>query len=108
MARGRSGCALPALEPEIVDKILDVAEMFNVLTVEVSTHVEGCNLNFLYAQISLPGTARFAHSITVDVISKDQGWSSYPASQGTREGSWTWGELGRLPDCQVAGDLHLH
>jgi hypothetical protein len=31
--------------------------------------------------------------IVVIATAKDQGWSSYPELQGTRIGSYTWGEL---------------
>jgi len=31
--------------------------------------------------------------LVITTVSKDQGWSSYPETHGTREGSWTWFEL---------------
>jgi hypothetical protein len=31
--------------------------------------------------------------VVITVVSKDQGWSSFPSDHGTYRGSWTWFEL---------------
>ena len=42
--------------------------------------------------------------MVVTTDSRDQGWSSYPAAHGTREGSWTWFELA-LDDGETGDEI---
>ena len=42
--------------------------------------------------------------LVVTTDSRDQGWSIYPESHGTREGSWTWFEL-TLDDGETGDEI---
>lgn len=70
------------------------------------------NANLLY--LSLPVMIYphyFPESITLIVDSKDQGWSSNnPELQGTRQGSYTWGEcaLSDLPNDRMEIYRNIH
>jgi len=53
--------------------------------------------------------------VVITVVSKDQGWSSYPADHGTYRNSWTWFELsvGSSKDSEkwcgeIVRNLHAH
>ena len=55
--------------------------------------------------------------VVVTIVSKDQGWSSYPSDHGTYRGSWTWFELSVGPPSADSGEkwrgevvrnLHAH
>jgi len=55
--------------------------------------------------------------VVVTVVSKDQGWSSFPDDHGTYRGSWTWFELSVGPPSAESGErwrgevvrnLHAH
>ena len=53
--------------------------------------------------------------VIITVISKDQGWSGYPADHGTYRNSWTWFELSVGPSKdseewrgEVVRNLHAH
>lgn len=84
------------LPPELTTLILDNAEYWVYLQKTRSDPGRFSNANDRYLQSGrIPG-GEFSHPLRRLVIttdSKDQGWSSYPEKQGTRENSWTWFEL---------------
>ena len=91
----RSSLPLP---PELITQILDLAGYWTLSRVTRSdpsyARYTDANVRFLRS-LPIQG-GEFTHPLRRVVIStdsKDQGWSSYPETQGTREGSWTWFEL---------------
>jgi hypothetical protein len=100
------GTNIQSFPQEIVFSILEFANYTSSKTVETEECVEGCNLDRLYLKHQLPQISIFDDAtpsitgITIVVESHDQGWSSYPADQGTYRGSATWGEINILRDGQ--------
>ena len=91
----RSSLPLP---PELVTQILDLAGYWALSRATRSdptcSTFRDANARFLRSSPIQGG--EFTHPLRRVVIttdSKDQGWSSYRETQGTREGSWTWFEL---------------
>jgi len=83
------------LPPEPVTKILDLAEYWAYSQATRPDWADFTHANVRYLE-SPPIRGEFLHPLRRLVIttdSRDQGWSSYPETQGTREGSWTWFEL---------------
>jgi len=84
------------LPPEIVTHILDLAEYWAYSRRIRSDLGRFYDANMRYLRSGLIQGGEFTYPLRRLVIttdSKDQGWSSYAESQGTREGSWTWFEL---------------
>lgn len=84
------------LPPELVTHILDFAEYWTYSQRTRSDLIRFYDANARYLRSGPVRGGQFAYPLRRLVIttdSKDQGWSSYPESQGTREGSWTWFEL---------------
>jgi len=84
------------LPPELVTQILDLAEYWVYSERTRSDLFRFYEANVRYLRSGPIQGGEFTYPLRRLVIttdSKDQGWSSYPKSQGTREGSWTWFEL---------------
>ena len=93
IARLRSMLPLP---PELVTQILDLAEYWTVSGVTRLDSNQFSDANIRYLQSGHIEGGDFTHPlrrVVVTTDSKDQGWSSYPETQGTRDDSWTWFEL---------------
>jgi hypothetical protein len=95
------------LPPELVTQILDSAEYWALsrVTRPGSTHFRDANVRYLQSPPIQAG--EFTHPLRRLVIttdSKDQGWSSYSETHGTREGSWTWFEL-TLDDGETGDEI---
>ena len=85
-----------SLPPELVTQILDLAEYwFYSQTANLAANrLRDANVQYLrYGPIQGGDFTYPLRRIVITTVSKDQGWSSYPETQGTREGSWTWFEL---------------
>ena len=84
------------LPPELITEILDLAEYW-VYSYQIRSDAGRFhNANVQYLQSGPIQGGDFMYPLRRLVIttdSKDQGWSSYPETQGTREGSCTWFEL---------------
>ena len=95
------------LPPELVTQILDSAEYWALsrVTRPDSNYFRDANVRYLQSPPIQAG--EFTHPLRRLVIttdSKDQGWSSYTETQGTREGSWTWFEL-TLDDGETGDEI---
>ena len=100
----RSSLPLP---PELVTQILDCAEYWTLSQAIRSDLVNYTFANKRYLQSPPIQGGDFAHPLRRLVIttdSKDQGWSSYPETQGTRDGSWTWFDL-TLDDGETGDEI---
>ena len=90
------------LPNEITQLVFDLAQYYPTTKVVRggSVRIGGENQNSveLHHKMPPPVCPFFPMRITIKVQSRDQGWSSYPAEHGTREGSWTWGEIALLPE----------
>lgn len=84
--------------PDLIPEILDLAEYWIVTSAaraSRSAEVTQSNAGRAYVIASLPeylplGSVR---KIAFSTVSRDQGWSSYPAQHGTYENSNTWFEV---------------
>jgi len=88
--------SLLPLPPELVTQILDHAEYWVYSQRTCSNPGSFYDANIRYLRSGPIQGGEFTYPLRRLVIttdSKDQGWSSYPESRGTREGSWTWFEL---------------
>jgi len=95
------------LPTELVTQILDLAEYWVFLqSIRLdSTHFSNADVRYLQSAPIQGG--EFTHPLrrlVVTTDSRDQGWSSYPETQGTREGSWTWFEL-TLDDGETGDEI---
>ena len=82
---------------------------------EETVRVSNDNISYLTSE-PIPSGKRLK-KVVITVVSKDQGWSSYPDDHGTYRGSWTWFELSvgsPLKDSgekwrgEVTRNLHAH
>ena len=95
------------LPPELITQILDHAEYWAYSQRSCSDQGRFYDANVRYLRSGPIQGGEFTHPLRRLVIttdSKDQGWSSYPESQGTREGSWTWFEL-TLDDRETGDEI---
>ncbi|CAI2187061.1 2473_t:CDS:2 [Funneliformis geosporum] len=91
---------LPSLPYEIIDSIFDFAQYWSSVTSRREAFYKGDYLNMLYLTGSLPTPPSPNEAeiftkckmIKFTCESHDQGWSSYPRTQGSYIGSYTWGE----------------
>jgi len=84
------------LPPELITQILDFAEYWAYSQTTCSDPGRFHHANMRYLRSGPIQGGEFTYPlrrVVVTTDSKDQGWSSYPETQGTREGSWTWFEL---------------
>ncbi|KDQ58104.1 hypothetical protein JAAARDRAFT_193565 [Jaapia argillacea MUCL 33604] len=83
---------LRLLPIELVDSILHQAEYYTILhsTRPVETTISDSTFCCLRSR----RTEKPVKRVVIKVEGHDQGWSSYPADQGTYRGSWTWFEAG--------------
>ena len=84
------------LPPELVTQVLDLAEywVYSQKTLSESNSYRNSNERYLRSGPIRGGEFTYPlRRVIVTTDSKDQGWSSYRETQGTREGSWTWFEL---------------
>jgi len=58
---------------------------------EETIHVSDGSVSYLISKPIPPG--KKLREVVVTIVSKDQGWSSYPEDHGTYRNSWTWFEL---------------
>jgi hypothetical protein len=84
------------LVPDLVPTILDLAEYWTKTSHErkdPQSYVEdSCGRPYLSIAVSNVVGPRMVRKVEISITSHDQGWSSYPQSHGTYEGSWTWFE----------------
>ena len=82
---------------------------------EETVHVSNDSIPYLTSQ-PIPGGKKL-RKVVITVVSKDQGWSSYPNDYGTYRNSWTWFELSLGSPSKGAGEkwrgevvrnLHAH
>ncbi|KAF9647233.1 hypothetical protein BDM02DRAFT_3188152 [Thelephora ganbajun] len=86
----------PRLPPELVTQILDLAEYWAYSQNTCSDFARFHNANTRYLRSEPIRGGEFTYPLrrlVVTTDSRDQGWSSYPESHGTRKNSWTWFEL---------------
>lgn len=57
-----------------------------------------------YLSVEVPSHSEHVKMVTMECESHDQGWSSYPDDQGTRNNSWTFGDLSVQDDS--GADVH--
>jgi len=92
LSRGLRGGTLP---PEIIELIVGFSGLCDKVVLTRDSQDRGRdNENIEYMHVDLLHAP--CMSITnfhLEIVSKDQGWSSYPAQHGTTNGSWTWWEL---------------
>ena len=74
----------PPLPELVVDKIMDSARYWNVVSKETRVVTEVRHERKEYLSIELPAACRKVKMVVMECESHDQGWSSYPANQGTR------------------------
>lgn len=89
----RSAFPLP---PELVTQILDLAEywVYSQKTLSEPNVYRDANARYLRSGPIRGGEFTYPlRRVVITTDSRDQGWSSYRETQGTREGSWTWFEL---------------
>ena len=84
----------PSLPEVVIEKILDYACFWDSISVASQHRVTVSDSRKAYLSLEIPEGRRLRARKLVGVCeSHDQGWSSYPQSQGTKKGSWTWGDL---------------
>jgi len=96
-----------SLPPELTTHILDLAEYwaYSQRTCTAPDHFYDANVRYLQSDPIVGGDFTYPlRRLVITTVSKDQGWSSYPETQGTREGSWTWFEL-TLDDGKTGGEI---
>lgn len=84
------------ISPEVLQRMFDFASIGVKQVASTQREYHGRSFdNSCYFQVDLVQRPEFlARQLVVVTSSRDQGWSSYPQDQGTRNGSWTWVELG--------------
>ena len=95
------------LPPELITQILDLAEYWAYSQTICLDQGRFHNANVRYLRSNPIQGGEFTHPlrrVVVTTDSKDQGWSSYPDTHGTHEGSWTWFEL-TLDDGGTGGEM---
>jgi len=87
------------LPGDLVPIILDYAELWDFAVVACSAgpaEIRESYAGELQAAVIIPKTIPTGalRRVRFVMVSKDQGWSSYPVDHGTYRGSWTWFEAG--------------
>lgn len=79
----------------VVDIILDYAAFWDWMSTESNVEKKIRDARDAYLTLTIPDAQprMKLRKLRVECESHDQGWSSYPANQGTYKGSWTWGDL---------------
>ena len=83
----------PPLPEMVVDQILDSARYWNWVGAETRESSVVSNGRRPYLSVEVPIECRQVKMVAMECESHDQGWSSYPSDRGTRNNSWTWGDL---------------
>ena len=99
--------SLLPLPPELITQILDLAGYWTVSQAICSDSNKFNNANVRYLQSAPIQGGEFTYPlrrVIVTTDSRDQGWSSYPETQGTRNDSWTWFEL-TLDDGETGDEI---
>lgn len=86
----------PTSPKMVVDQILDSAQYWNWTSVERRERTTISDGRLRYLSLEMPAECRQVKMVAVECESHDQGWSSYPSDRGTRQNSWTWGDLSVL------------
>ena len=84
------------ISPEVLQRMFDFASIGVEQVASTQREYRGSSFeNSCYFQVDVVQRPEFLVSqLVVVTSSRDQGWSSYPQDHGTRNGSWTWVELG--------------
>ena len=91
LMRGDESTHRAPLPESVARKILDMAEYWCVAEKIHEDAFQGCNLTYRVFRFgAIPGIPRI---VKLRITSHDQGWSSFPAAQGTDRNSWTFGQV---------------